>query len=78
MKNRPLPVDFSQKCVTFAINLRTQTEMADYEIFISCKSEDYEIAESVDSDLVNKGCRVLVSAKELRRGGEADYIDGIS
>ena len=45
MKNRPLPVDFSQKCVTFAINLRTQTEMADYEIFISCKSEDYEMAQ---------------------------------
>ena len=52
--------------------------MADYEIFISCKSEDYEIAESVYSYLLNKGFRVFLSSKELRRLAKADYIDAIS
>ena len=52
--------------------------MADYEIFISCKSEDYEIAESVYSYLLSKGFRVFLSSKELRRLAKADYIDAIS
>ena len=52
--------------------------MADYDIFISCKSEDYEIAEKVYSFLKNNGFKVFLSSKELRRMAQADYMDAIS
>ena len=52
--------------------------MADYDIFISCKSEDYEIAEKVYSFLNVNGFRVFLSSKELRRMAQADYMDAIS
>ena len=50
----------------------------DYDIFISCKSEDYEIAEKVYSFLNVNGFRVFLSSKELRRMAQADYMDAIS
>ena len=52
--------------------------MADYDIFISCKSEDYEIAEKVYSFLKDNGFSVFLSSKELRRMAQADYMDAIS
>ena len=52
--------------------------MADYDIFISCKSEDYEIAGKVYSFLKDNGFSVFLSSKELRRMAQADYMDAIS
>lgn len=52
--------------------------MAEYDIFISCKSEDYEIAERVYSFLKDNGFSVFLSSKELRRMAQADYMDAIS
>lgn len=52
--------------------------MAEYDIFISCKSEDYEIAEKVYSFLKGNGFSVFLSSKELRRMAQADYMDAIS
>ena len=52
--------------------------MAEYDIFISCKSEDYEIAEKVYSFLKDNGFSVFLSSKELRRMAQADYMDAIS
>ena len=49
-----------------------------YDIFISCKSEDYEIGEKVYSFLKDNGFRVFLSSKELRRMAQADYMDAIS
>ena len=52
--------------------------MEDYDIFISCKREDYEIAEKVYSFLKDNGFNVFLSSKELRRMAQADYMDAIS
>ena len=52
--------------------------MEQYDIFISCKSEDYEIAEKVYSFLKDNGFSVFLSSKELRRMAQADYMDAIS
>ena len=52
--------------------------MAQYDIFISCKSEDYEIAEKVYSFLKDNGFSVFLSSKELRRMAQADYMNVIS
>ena len=52
--------------------------MEQYDIFISCKSEDYEIAGKVYSFLKDNGFSVFLSSKELRRMAQADYMDAIS
>lgn len=50
----------------------------DYDVFISCKSEDYEIAEEVYLYLKDNGFHVFLSSKELRRMKESEYMDAIS
>lgn len=44
-----------------------------YEIFISCKSEDYDLARKVYDFLVERGYRVFLADAELKRKGSAEY-----
>lgn len=45
----------------------------EYDIFISCKSEDYELARSIYTFLVNKGYSVFLADTELRRTRRANF-----
>lgn len=47
--------------------------MQKYDVFISCKSEDYPLAEKVYDFLVDKGMSVFLASKELRIHGESEY-----
>ena len=49
-----------------------------YDVFLSCKSEDYKIAEEVYQYLTDNGFHVFLSSKELRRMKDSEYIDAIS
>lgn len=49
-----------------------------YDVFISCKSEDYEIAEEVYLYLKDNGFHVFLSSKELRRMKDSEYMNAIS
>ena len=49
-----------------------------YDVFISCKSEDYPLAEEVYAYLTDKGFSVFLSSKELRQLGKTEYMDAIS
>ena len=48
-----------------------------YDVFISCKSEDYPYAEQVHSFLESNGVNVFLASKELRALGRADYSKAI-
>ncbi|MBO7571247.1 MAG: toll/interleukin-1 receptor domain-containing protein [Bacteroidales bacterium] len=48
-----------------------------YDIFISCKSEDYSIAEEVYEFLKGSGLFVFLASRELRKIGRAAYGEAI-
>lgn len=50
----------------------------EYDVFISCKSEDYQLAEIVYQFLKNNGLNVFLSTKELRKLKDTEYLDAIS
>lgn len=50
----------------------------EYDVFISCKSEDYIYAEQVYNYLKQKGFLVFLSSKELERMKDSEYMDAIS
>lgn len=50
----------------------------EYDVFISCKSEDYIYAEEIYNFLKDNGFYVFLSTKELRRLKDAEYLDAIS
>ena len=50
----------------------------EYDVFISCKSEDYPIAERLYRYLKDNGFYVFLSSMELRRLKESEYMDAIS
>lgn len=52
--------------------------MATYDIFITCKSEDYSYAEEIYDFLSNNGLKVFLASKELRKLGESEYRKAIS
>lgn len=52
--------------------------MAKYDIFITCKSEDYSYAEVIYDFLSNNGLKVFLASKELRKLGESEYRKAIS
>lgn len=47
--------------------------MYTYDIFICCKSEDYELARNVYTYLVERGYRVFLADAELRKKANAEY-----
>lgn len=47
--------------------------MQEYDVFISCKSDDYPLAEKVYDFLTERGKRVFLASKELRKLGESEY-----
>ena len=47
--------------------------MYTFDVFISCKSEDYGLAREVYTFLVRKGYRVFLADTELKKNGNADY-----
>lgn len=49
----------------------------EYDVFISCKSEDYPFAEKVYSYLVENNLNVFFASKELRKLGDSEYRDVI-
>lgn len=48
-----------------------------YDVFISCKSEDYGYAEEVYNFLNSNGIRTFLASKELRKMGDAEYRNAI-
>lgn len=49
-----------------------------YDVFISCKSEDYCYAEEIYNFLKNNGFNVFLANKELRQMGDSEYRRAIS
>lgn len=49
-----------------------------YDVFISCKSEDYKLAKKVYKYLTDNDFRVFLSSKELKKLKDAEYLDKIS
>ena len=45
----------------------------DYDVFISCKSEDYKYAESIYNFLKYNGINAFLASTELRRLGISEY-----
>ena len=50
----------------------------EYDVFISCKSEDYPIAERLYRYLKDNGFYVFLSSMELRMLKDSEYMDAIS
>lgn len=49
-----------------------------YDVFISCKSEDYEYAGEIYEYLRQNGISAFLASKELRKLGESEYRKAIS
>lgn len=49
-----------------------------YDVFISCKSEDYKYAEKIYDFLKNNGINTFLASTELRQMGESEYRRVIS
>lgn len=49
----------------------------EYDVFISCKSEDYGYAEEVYNFLNSNGIHTFLASKELRKMGDAEYRNAI-
>ncbi len=52
--------------------------MNQYDVFISCKSEDYKYAEEIYDFLRENGFNTFLASKELRNLGESEYRRAIS
>lgn len=50
----------------------------DYDVFISCKSEDYNYAEEIYEFLTANGLHAFLASKELRKLGESEYRKAIT
>lgn len=50
----------------------------EYDVFISCKSEDYIFAEEIYEYLESKGIRTFLASKELRQLADAEYRRSIT
>ena len=50
----------------------------EYDVFISCKSEDYIYAEEIYNFLRENGFNVFLANKELRQMGDSEYRKAIS
>lgn len=50
----------------------------EYDVFISCKSEDYKYAEEIYQFLSDNGIPTFLASKELRNIGDAEYRRAIS
>lgn len=48
-----------------------------YDVFISCKSEDYGYAEEVYNFLNSNGIQTFLASKELRKMGDSEYRKAI-
>ncbi|MBP3590541.1 MAG: toll/interleukin-1 receptor domain-containing protein, partial [Muribaculaceae bacterium] len=52
--------------------------MDKYDVFISCKSEDYVYAEDIYTFLRDNGINAFLTSKELRSLGESEYRKAIT
>lgn len=52
--------------------------MDKYDVFISCKSEDYQYAELIYNFLHDNGINAFLTSKELRKLGESEYRKAIT
>ncbi|MGM9693963.1 MAG: TIR domain-containing protein [Alloprevotella sp.] len=50
----------------------------EYDVFISCKSEDYALGEPIYHFLNDHGIRTFLSSQELRKLSDAEYLNKIS
>ena len=50
----------------------------EYDVFISCKSEDYKYAEEIYEFLTSNGINTFLASKELREVGDSEYRRAIS
>lgn len=71
----------SKKFLIFATYILNNPQaiiiMANYDVFISCKSEDYPQAEEVYSFLNENHIRAFIASKELRKLGDSEYREAI-
>lgn len=51
--------------------------MKNYDVFISCKSEDYPLAEKVYHFLTDNHIHTFLASKELRKLGDSEYREAI-
>lgn len=49
-----------------------------YDVFISCKSEDYIYAEEIYNFLLENGFNTFLASKELRKIGDSEYRTAIT
>lgn len=50
----------------------------EYDVFISCKSEDYIYAEEIYEFLTENGVQTFLASRELRKLGDSEYRRAIS
>lgn len=55
----------------------TKIQMDKYDVFISCKSEDYRYAEVVYDFLTKNHIHTFLASKELRKLGDSEYREAI-
>lgn len=49
-----------------------------YDVFISCKSEDYKLAEEIYDYLESVGIHTFLASKELRQLADSEYRRSIT
>lgn len=59
-------------------NSKKYLDNMEYDVFISCKSEDYIYAEEIYNFLKENGFNVFLANKELRQMGDSEYRKAIS
>lgn len=59
-------------------DIKEKVSKQEFDVFISCKSEDYELAEEVYKFLLNKGYHPFIASKSLREIAEDKYSPVIS
>ena len=50
----------------------------EYDVFISCKSEDYKYAENIYKFLNSNGFNIFLAFEQLRKLGTSEYTKAIS
>lgn len=65
-------------CYSFVCYILHKNETMKYDVFISCKSEDYGYADEIYEYLKKNGIHAFLASKELRTLGESEYRKAIS
>ena len=64
--------------MTMIQNLMYDLIVMEYDVFISCKSEDYKYDQEIYDFLTSQGVNTFLASKELRNLGDSEYRRAIS